>query len=67
MEFNTSPRHPLPERAPVHKPRCNPLAKRPNRITVINGDDVLNLRIALETMTWDEFECRMFLADRKES
>lgn len=56
---------PLPERAPVHKPRGNPLAKRPNRATVINGDDVLNLRIALETMTWEEFERRMFLPDRR--
>lgn len=58
-------RVPLPERAPIHKPRGNPLAKRPDRAKVINGDDVLNLKIALETMTWDEFELRMFLKNKE--
>lgn len=28
---------------------------RPKRETVINDDDVLNLRIAMETMTFNEF------------
>lgn len=41
----------LPEYVPQHVPRLNPLGgyDRPDRTTVINGDDVLNLRIALET------------------
>lgn len=28
---------------------------RPQRETIINSDDVLNLRIAMETMTFNEF------------
>ena len=35
--------------------RSSPKMGRPDRETVINHDDVLNLRIALETMTFDEF------------